>query len=164
MMTEETRRAFGFDNNQLLQWRQGGRSQRAKTLLFVAGVSIMILLGFSMLSAAPLPQYGGQRMGRRQGPDQQLARMTKQLHLTDDQQAKIKPILEDQQKQMMALRQDTSMSREDRFAKFREIRKATFEKMNPILTAEQQKQLQQMQQMRRERRGPRGGNQPPEAR
>jgi len=162
-MTEETRRAFGFDNSQLLKWRQGGRSQKAKTLLFVVGVSIMILLGFELLSAAPLPQYGGQRMHRQQGPDQQLARMTKQLHLTDAQQAKIKPILEGQHKQMMALRQDTSMPREDRFAKFREIRKATFEKIHPILTSEQQKQLQQMQQERRGRHGSGGWKQPPQA-
>ena len=163
-MTEETRRAFGLDNSRFLAWRSGGRSQKAKTLLFVAGVSIMILLGFRMLSAAPLPQYGGQQMHRQWGPDQQLARMTKQLHLTDDQQAKIKPILEDQQKQMMALRQDNSLSREDRFARFREIRKDTFEKMNPILTAKQQKKLQKMQQERRGRMHGRGGwNRPPEA-
>jgi Spy/CpxP family protein refolding chaperone len=163
MMTEETRRAFGWDNNQLLKWRKGGRSQKAKTLLFVAGVSIMILVGFRLLSAAPLPQYGGQRTHRQWGPDQELARMSKQLHLTDAQQAKIKPILDEQHKQMMALRQDASMSREDRMAKFREIHEQTFEKMNPILTAEQQKKLQQMQQRRQERRGRGGWNRPPEA-
>ena len=151
MITEERRRAFGLDDSQLLKWRQGGRSHKVKTLLFVAGVAIMILLGFEMLSAAPLPQYGGQRMHRQWGPEQQLARMTKQLHLTDAQQAKIKPILEKQQKEMMALRQDTSMSREDRFAKFREIHKETFAKIHPILTSEQQKQMEQMQQMRRQR-------------
>jgi Spy/CpxP family protein refolding chaperone len=162
MITEETRRAFGLDNNQLLKWRQGGRSQKAKTLLFVAGVSIMILLGFKMLAAAPLPQYGGQPMRRQWGPDQQLARMTKQLHLTDDQQAKIKPLLEDQHQQMMALRQDTSLSREERMAKIQEIRRATFEKINPILTSKQQKKLQEMQQMRQGRRGRGGWNQPQE--
>jgi periplasmic protein CpxP/Spy len=151
MITEETRRAFGLDNNQLLKWRQGGRSQKAKTLLFVAGVSLMILLGFKMLAAAPLPQYGGHPTRRQWGPDQQLARMTKQLHLTDGQQAKIKPILEDQHKQMMALRQDTSLSREERMAHFQEIRKETFDKINPILTSNQQEQFQKIQERRRER-------------
>ncbi len=168
MITEETRRAFGLDDTQILRWRQGGWSQKVKTFLLVAGVSIMVLLGIRMLSAAPLPQNGGQpmsgqrmgrqRMGRQFGPEQQLARMTKQLHLTDDQQAKIKPILEEQHKQMMALRDDTSMSREDRMAKFQQIRKESFEKMHPILTAKQQKQLEQMRPMRRGRRG--GGRGP----
>jgi hypothetical protein len=156
-MTEETRRAFGLDDTQLLKWRHGGRSQKAKTFLLVAGVAIMILLGIKMLSGAPLPQYGGQRMRRQITPEQQLARMTRQLHLTKEQQSKIKPLLEDQDRQMMAVRQDTTMSREDRFAKFRDIREQTSEKIHPILTSDQQKQLQKMEQ-RRERRGHGGMN------
>lgn len=160
MMTEETRRAFGLDDSHLLQWRKGGRSHKVKTLLFVVGVSIMILLGFKMLAAAPLPQYGGQRMHRRFGPEQQLARMTKQLNLTDAQQAKIKPILEKQQKEMRSLWQDSSMSRQDRFAKFREIHEKTFAKIRPILTSGQQKELQKMQEMRRQRFARRGMNGP----
>jgi len=158
MITEETRRAFGLDDTQLLKWRQGGRAQKAKTFLLVAGVCIMILLGIKMLSGAPLPQNTGQRMHRQWGPDQQLARMTKRLHLTDDQQAQIKPIIEEQHKQMMALRDDTSLSREDRMEKFRQIRKETFKKMHPILNPDQQKELQHMQKMQRERRG--GGRGP----
>jgi Spy/CpxP family protein refolding chaperone len=151
MITEETRRAFGLHDTELLKWRQGGRSQKVKTFLLVAGVAIMILLGIKMLSGAPLPQYGGRRMHRQMTPEQQLERMTKQLNLTDDQQAKIKPILEDQHKQIMALRQDTSISREDRFTKFREIRKQTHDKIYPILNADQQKKMDEMQQRRQER-------------
>ena len=161
MISEETKRIIGLGDGDLEKWRKGGRTQRARTLLLVAGVSVVILFAFKMLSAAPLPQYGGQQMHRQWGPDQQLARLAEKLNLTDDQKAKIKPILEDQHKQMMALREDTSMSREDRFAKFREIRKETFEKMHPILSPEQQKQLKKMQQMRHERRRRGGWNPPP---
>jgi periplasmic protein CpxP/Spy len=161
MMSEETRRVIGLDDGDLAKWRSGGRTQKARTLLLVAGVSIAILFAFKMLSAAPLPQYGGQQMHRQRGPEQQLARLSQRLNLTDEQQAKIKPLLEDQHKQMMALREDSSLSREERRAKFQEIRKQTMEKMNPILTSEQQKQLQQMQQMRHERHGREGWNQPP---
>lgn len=158
-MTDETRRAFGLDDTQLLKWRSGGRSQRAKTFLLVAGVAVMILLGIKMLSSAPLPQYGGQRMHRAMTPEDQLARMTKQLKLTDDQQTKIKPILEEQHSKMMDLRQDTSMSREDRFAKFREIRQESMDKIKPILNPDQQKKWDKMQERRRERRGGRMPNQ-----
>jgi Spy/CpxP family protein refolding chaperone len=153
MMREETRRAFGLDDTQLLTWRMGGRAQKTKTLLLVAGVGVMILLGIRMLAASPLPQYGGQRMRRQMGPEDQLARMSKQLQLTDEQKAKIKPILEEQHKQMMELRQDNSMSRQDRFARFRELRQKSLEKMKPILTPEQQKKWQEMRQRRRGRRG-----------
>jgi Spy/CpxP family protein refolding chaperone len=155
MMTQETRRALGLDDTQLLKWRMGGRSQKAKTFLLVAGVAIMILLGIRMLAGAALPQYGGRRMRGPMTPEDQLARMTKQLELTNDQQAKVKPILEEQHKKMMALRQDTSMSREDRFAKLREIRQQSLEKIKPVLTPEQQKKWEKMQQERRgRRRGP----------
>jgi Spy/CpxP family protein refolding chaperone len=153
MMREETRSAFGLDDTQLLTWRMGGRAQKTKTLLLVAGVGVMILLGIRMLAASPLPQYGGQRMRRQMGPEDQLARMSKQLQLTDEQKAKIKPILEEQHKQMMELRQDNSMSRQDRFARFRELRQKSLEKMKPILTPEQQKKWQEMRQRRRGRRG-----------
>ncbi len=151
-MTEETRRVIGLDRGDLLSWKKGGRSQKAKTLLFVAAISITMLVGLGMLSAAPLPQYGRERRPRQWNPDQQLARMTERLHLTDDQQARIKPILEEQHTRMMALRENTSMSRQDRFAQFREVRKETFEKMKPILTGKQRKELKKMEQMRHERR------------
>lgn len=152
MMTDETRRALGLDDTQLLKWREGGRSQKAKTFLLVAGVGLMILLGIKMLAGAPLPQYGGRRMHRQMTPEDQLARMTKQLDLTEDQQAKIKPILEDQHKQMMDLRQDNSMSRQDRFEKMREIRKQTFDKIHPILDAKQQEKMEKMRKEMQERR------------
>jgi len=157
-MREETRRAFGLDDTQLLTWRMGGRAQKTKTFLLVAGVAVMILLGIKMLAAAPLPQYGGRRMHRPMTPADHLARMTKQLKLTDEQQAKIKPILEQQHQQMMELRQDTSMSRENRFAKFREVRQESLKKIKPILTPEQQQKWEKMQQRRRGRGGRRGMN------
>lgn len=163
MISEETKRVIGLDNGELDKWRSGGRSQKARTFLLVAGVSIVILFAFKMLSAAPLPQDAGQRMHRQWGPEQRLDRLSQKLNLTDDQKAQIKPLLEDQHRQMMALREDTSLSREQKRAKFQEIRKQTFEKMNPILSPEQQKQFQQMQQMRHERRGHRGWNQAPGA-
>jgi Spy/CpxP family protein refolding chaperone len=153
MITEKTRRAFGGDDTQLLEWRKGGRTQKAKTFLLVAGVAAIILLGIRMLAAVPVPQNGGQRMRGPMTPEDQLARLTKQLKLTDEQQAKIKPILEEQHNKMMDLRQDTSMPREERFAKFREVRQESMGKMKPILNPEQQKKWEKMQQMRRERRG-----------
>jgi len=78
-------------------------------------------------------------------PDQQLQRMTKTLNLSDDQQQKIKPLLENQSQQMQSLRQDTTMSREDRMAKMQQIRQSTNEQIKEILNPDQQKQFEQMQ-------------------
>ena len=88
MITEETRRSFGLDDTQLLKWRKGGRAQKAKTFLLVAGVVLMILLGIRMLAGAPLPQYGGLGIGRQGGTGEPTARVTPQWKPTGDQQAK----------------------------------------------------------------------------
>lgn len=58
-MTQETKNMSGVDNPLLLKWRQGGPSRKAKTLLRVACVSIIILLGIKIFSGAGLPQNGG---------------------------------------------------------------------------------------------------------
>ncbi len=104
---------------------------------------------------------GGQRPGGpgggRQMPtvDEQIARWSEQLTLTDDQKAKIKPILEEQRKDMAKLREDTSMSPEDRRAKSMEIRKESNEKIRKLLNADQQKKWDDMQQQMQQR-GPGG--------
>jgi len=73
-----------------------------------------------------------------------MQHLTKELNLTADQQAKIKPILEDQQKQMEALHQDSTLSKEDRHAKAMEMHKNFASQIRGLLTAEQQKKLDAM--------------------
>jgi len=100
----------------------------------------------------------GQR-GNRQPPsvDEQVKRLADRLNLSDDQQSKIKPILEDQRQQMTSLREDTSLSREDRMSKMRSIRESTTSKISAILNDDQKKQYEAMQQEMRSREG-RGQN------
>ena len=70
--------------------------------------------------------------------------MAKQLDLTDDQKAKVKPIMEDQQKQRAEIGKDTSLSQEDRRAKMKELRDATGAKLKEVLTAEQYAKWEKM--------------------
>jgi len=82
--------------------------------------------------------------------DRMIQRLTTQLNLTDDQQTKIKPILESQMQQISAVRQDTTLTPEDRRTKMMAIRQATTTQMQGILTPDQFTQYQQMtQRMRR---------------
>ncbi len=92
------------------------------------------------------PEPGkGQRRDR-------MEMMKENLGLTDDQVAKIKPIVEADREKMKALREDTATSQEDKRAKFAEILKGQSEKITPILTPEQQtkwkEQLAKMQERR----------------
>ena len=97
--------------------------------------------------------------GDRQPPsvDEQVKRLADRLNLTSVQQSKIKPILEDQRQQMAPLREDSSMSREDRMSKMRSIRESTNSKIEELLNDDQKEQFEAMQHEMRSREG-RGQN------
>ncbi|HWF18544.1 MAG TPA: hypothetical protein VG754_04725 [Verrucomicrobiae bacterium] len=78
------------------------------------------------------------------------------LDLTADQKEKVKPIVEDQGKQMRALFQDNSLSQEDRQAKRKSIMDATDAKLKDILTPDQFTKYQDMRKQMMGRRGQRG--------
>ena len=102
---------------------------------------------------ASAPQQGGghgQWGGHQQSPDEQVARMTKRYNLSSDQQAQIKPILANQQQQMQALRQDSSLSREDKMAKVKSIRLDSSSKIQALLNDGQKQKFAQDQQRRQE--------------
>lgn len=70
--------------------------------------------------------------------------LAKQLDLTDDQKTKVKPVLDDMQKQQADLRNDTSLSRADQMTKRKEIRDAASAKLKEILTPEQYAKWEKM--------------------
>ena len=112
---------------------------------------------------ASAPQQGGghgQWGGHQQTPDEQVARMTKRYNLSADQQTQIKPILANQQQQMMALRGDSSLSREDRMAKMKGIRDDSNTKIQAILNDSQKAKYAEDQQKMQERMQQRGGGGP----
>jgi hypothetical protein len=110
---------------------------------------------------ASAQQPGHGRMGRQQmTPDEQVARMTKRYDLSADQQTQIKPIVADTQQQMMALRQDSSMSREDRMAKMKSIREDSSTKIQALLNDSQKQKFAEDQQRMQERMMQRGGGSP----
>ena len=89
---------------------------------------------------------GKGRMGGGMGP---MAR----LNLTPEQKTKLRPIFQSSHQQVQAVRNDASLTTEQKQAKISEIRQNTQSQVNGILTPEQHQQWQQMQQMRQNRRG-----------
>jgi len=82
--------------------------------------------------------------------EERVQHLTKALNLTTDQQAKVKSILEDQKSQMTALKQNTSMSQEDRRAKFQAIHQDAQQKIQAVLTDEQKAKFEQLQARHKE--------------
>jgi Spy/CpxP family protein refolding chaperone len=103
---------------------------------------------YALQTAPAAPEHGamgGQGMGPMT-PESHLKMLTEKLNLTADQQAKLKPILEDQSKQMKALHDDTSLAPADKQAKMKELHESSTEKINAVLTPDQQAKWKQMRQ------------------
>ena len=87
-----------------------------------------------------------------------------QLNLTDEQKPKVQAIMDAQRQKMRDLRQDTSLTPEDRRAKMKALRDDEVTQMKAVLTPEQFEKWQKMAPVGiRERRNgpPQGGNPPP---
>lgn len=107
------------------------------------------------------PQGEPGRGPGRMDPDRQLQHLTRELGLSSDQQAQIKPLLVDRQQKMEALMQDQTVSREDRHARMQSIRQESQSKIEAVLTDTQKQKFEAMQE--RMRRGGENGPPPPPA-
>ncbi len=121
------------------------------TLFLFAFAAALMVVGQAShaLQTAPAAQEHGAMGGSMTGsmtPENRLKMLTEKLNLTEDQQAKLKPIIEDQSKQMKTLHDDTSLAPADKQAKMKELHESSIEKMNAILTPDQQTKWKQMRQ------------------
>jgi periplasmic protein CpxP/Spy len=109
----------------------------------------LLFAGQSSSAAQTSAPPQGSAMGAHpdaSSPEAHLQMLTEKLNLTADQQAKVKPILEDQAQQMKAVRDDTSLSEDQRKAKMKAIHESLHGQINGVLTPEQQAKLKQMKQ------------------
>ena len=149
---------------------------KRKYLWILTAFAVMPLLAASVTA---MPYQGGGYAGRlgeggRRGPmspDEQLKRMTKDFNLTADQQAKIKPILVDEQKKMEDLRNDSSTDRQAMRGKMMQIRQDSNEQVRAQLDDKQKEKFDKQEQDRQDRMQNRrggpggdnsGGNAPPQ--
>ena len=93
--------------------------------------------------------------GGRMDPEQQTKMLSEKLNLTKDQQSKVKAIFTDHQKQMQSFMQDQSMSREDKRAKFEQMRGDTDSQVRGVLTGDQQQKFDALLKEREQRMGQR---------
>jgi len=114
------------------------------TLAAVVAGSLLAGMALQAQSSTNAPAAGGPPGIRRPNAEQ----IAKDLGLSDDQKAKVRAALEEQQKKMKDLRADTSLSQEDKRAKVKELRQSFVEKMKEILTADQFEKWQKTMQQR----------------
>ena len=78
--------------------------------------------------------------------EKHLKVLTEKLDLTGDQQAKIKPILQELHDGTQKVMKDESMSREERLGNVRACREKADKKIREILNDDQKKKLDQLEQ------------------
>ena len=122
-----------------------------------------VAIGCFMMAAIPTraqeggPGPGGShRRGPMMTPEERTEHLTKALSLGDDQKGKVLAVFQDEQKQMQALRSDSTLSRDDRWSKMREIHQSTTTQIRGILTPDQAKKFDELQQRMQEHREQRG--------
>jgi len=101
------------------------------------------------------PKGGPSQMSER--INKRMENLTKELNLTKEQQEKIRPIIENEMKEMRTVREDSSLTPEQRREKTKTIQQTTRESINKILTPEQQKKYAEMQENARQKMTERRG-------
>ena len=114
--------------------------------------SAMPLLAQDAPPSPPQVQGGPGRGGPEQ-QQRQLDRMTSQLGLTPDQVTQVRLIQADSHTKMMAMRDDTSMSQDDKRSKMMSMRQAEQSKIRGVLTDDQKTRYDAMLKQMQEGRG-----------
>lgn len=104
-----------------------------------ATISLMMIF-----AVAALAQQAGHP---RQAPsvDEHVKMLADQLNLTADQQAKVKPMVQQMTDDMNRIMQDQSLSREERGTKIKAVRTEADKKLRAILTEEQKRKLDELE-------------------
>jgi len=109
----------------------------------LAGILLAGCAAFAQDSTqtTPAAPAAGHDQVRHDSAEKRLKRMSKRLNLTDDQKEKIRPILQDEEKQVAALEGDSTLSPQQKHKKMREIHIASRSQMDGILTPDQKTQM-----------------------
>ena len=124
---------------------------KSKWMAGVLGAALAIGVPVFAQTAADSGQDNSQAQTAPQGHrhGQRMQKLTQELNLTADQQAKIKPIFQQARAQGKTIHQDTTLNKDQKMAKMKELHQNTMAQLNEILTPEQQTQLKQLQEQRK---------------
>lgn len=102
----------------------------------------------------------GERPSRQPSVEDRVARLTTELSLTDDQVTQLTAIMEKQEKEVSALREERSSDRSANMEKMKELHESFEKEIMEILDKDQQVKFQELSKNQRpgnrEKKSPRG--------
>jgi periplasmic protein CpxP/Spy len=138
-------------------WAHQEQTTREKRMKLLKVSLLMALAMGALLAGTTLVNAQDNKEGKKGPPPGGRAamgqRIADELNLTDDQKPKFREAMENQFKQMRELRDDTSLSQEQRQEKMKTIREDTDKKIKEILTADQYTKYEKLRDEMRARKG-----------
>ena len=127
---------------------------------------LVAALGVSTLGVTQLGQpafaerstkgtYEGRRGGPR-GGGRMMGKMAQELNLSASQKTKLQNIMKESRERGRKIRENTSLSEDQKRTRMRENRMATRKRMDAVLTSDQKKKLAAMRSKMRAQHGPKG--------
>ena len=122
-------------------------------MIVTATAVLAMCAGLTQIAPAEVTPAKNQQQGnmgcgciadKQMNADSHLAKMANCLNLTEDQKAKIKPILEEAIKEKQSVRADKNLTRDQRRAKMKELRVKLHDQIKPLLTTEQNSKVASM--------------------
>jgi protein CpxP len=129
-----------------------GEIEVNKLFFFMACLLALVATAPRAARAAQEPG-SSQQQARRSWPtpEEVVSRLDSKLSLSDDQKAKITPIIADRQQKLKALAADTSMRRWKKARKMKSVFQDSDKKIKALLTDDQKQKYTQMEQEMRDR-------------
>jgi Spy/CpxP family protein refolding chaperone len=118
-------------------------NKRRSSLLVLALALLVIVTGSHLVAQTEASSVDPAVRAQVQSRLQSIAT---ELNLSDAQQQQIKPILQNEFQQLKAVKDDTSLSADQKEAKAKEIHSGVKSQMQGILTPDQQKKWESMKQ------------------
>ena len=120
------------------------KTNTKRNLLTFTAIGALALAGYAFAEGQDGPGGGGGHRGHwRGGHGFAMGHLVKSLNLTADQQAKVKPLLDQARPQIIAIHKDAMQ-------KTQAIMDNTMSQIRPMLTPEQQKKFDAMQKARQD--------------
>ena len=119
------------------------------------------LMTTGIAKAQATPDSSSDPSARQGGAPDRLEHMSQQLNLTPEQKEKLRPMLEQEQKQMIELRHDPNLTEEQKRAKEREIHQSFRPQLENVLTPQQRTQFREQRRDVVAKRKSRKGQPPP---
>jgi periplasmic protein CpxP/Spy len=112
----------------------------------VLAISLLVVFGYST-AVAQCAKSQSQMSGHEvhgEHAQSHLDWLSQQLNLTDDQKTKLQPIFKDEERQISAVRNDSSLTQDQKHEKYKQIHEANRPQIEAVLTPEQRQKLAQI--------------------